>query len=49
MDADVVDDDGRPLTTDGFAMIGRELETLYAALAGRELAAGSPAARRLFS
>ncbi|HUP09508.1 MAG TPA: cell division protein FtsZ [Caldimonas sp.] len=49
MDADVVDDDGRPLTTDGFAMIGRELETLYASLAARELAAGSPAARRLFS
>jgi len=49
MDADVVDDDGRPLTADGFAMIGRELETLYASLAARELAAGSPAARRLFS
>ncbi len=49
MDADVVDDDGRPVTADGFAAIGRELETLYAALAARELAAGSPAARRLFS
>jgi hypothetical protein len=49
MDADIVDDDGRPLTADGFAMIGRELGTLYDALAARDLAAGSPAAWRLFS
>jgi hypothetical protein len=49
MDADVVDDDGRPLTAEGFAAIGRELGQLYAALGARDLAAGSAAARRLFS
>ena len=49
MDAVVVDDHGRPLHTEGFAAIGNELGQLYAALEGRDLAAGSPAARRLFS
>ncbi len=49
MDALVVDDQGRPLTEAGFASIGAELERLYAALAAHDLAAGSPAARRLFS
>ena len=49
MDANLVDDDGRPLTAEGFGMIGRELDSLYASLAARELPAGSPAARRLFS
>jgi hypothetical protein len=49
MDADVVDDDGRPLSSAGFAAIGGELGQLYAALEARDLAAGSPAARRLFS
>jgi hypothetical protein len=49
MDATVVDDDGRPLSAEGFTMIGRELDSLYEALAKRDLAAGSPAARRLFS
>lgn len=49
MDAQLVDDNGRPLDAQAFAGIGAELERLYAALAGRDLAAGSPAARRLFS
>ena len=49
MEASIVDDDGRPLSTDGFSAIGNELGQLYAALEGRDLAAGSAAARRLFS
>jgi len=49
MDAAIVDDHGRPLSTEGFAAIGNELGQLYAALEGRDLAAGSLAARRLFS
>ena len=49
MDAEVSDDDGRPLTSSGFASIGAELGKLYEALEARDLAAGSPAARRLFS
>ena len=49
MDAAVVDDDGRPLSEAGFAAIGGELGQLYEALAARDLAAGSAAARRLFS
>jgi hypothetical protein len=49
MDADVVDDNGQPLSSAGFASIGGELGQLYAALEARDLAAGSPAARRLFS
>jgi hypothetical protein len=49
MDASIVDDNGRPLSTEGFAAIGNELGELYAALEGRDLSAGSAAARRLFS
>ncbi len=49
MDAIVVDDHGRPLGAESFAAIGNELGQLYAALEGRDLAAGTPAARRLFS
>jgi hypothetical protein len=49
MDASIVDDNGRPLSAEGFAAIGNELGQLYAALEGRDLAAGSAAARRLFS
>jgi hypothetical protein len=49
MDAQVVDDDGRPLSGPGFAAIGAELGQLYEALEARDLAAGSVAARRLFS
>lgn len=49
MDAAIVDDNGQPLSPQGFASIGNELNQLYGALAGRDLAAGSAAARRLFS
>lgn len=49
MDAEVVDDQGAPLSAAGFAAIGAELGQLYDALAARDLAAGSAAARRLFS
>lgn len=49
MDADIVDDNGQPLSPAGFAAIGAELGQLYAALEARDIAAGSPAARRLFS
>jgi hypothetical protein len=49
MDAEVVDDRGQPISAAGFATIGDDLTQLYDALAGRELAAGSAAARRLFS
>ncbi|MDC8786196.1 cell division protein ZipA C-terminal FtsZ-binding domain-containing protein [Roseateles koreensis] len=49
MDADVCDDRGQILNLHAFASIGQELSTLYKALASRDLAAGSQAARRLFS
>jgi hypothetical protein len=45
----VVDDHGAPITLHAFAAIGKELEQLYRQLEARDLAAGSPAARRLFS
>lgn len=49
MDAALCDDAGRPITLQAFVGIGEDLKKLYAALAQRDLAAGSPAARRLFS
>ena len=49
MDATIVDDNGQPLSAQGFDAIGGELGQLYETLATRDLAAGSPAARRLFS
>jgi hypothetical protein len=49
MDAGIVDDNGQPLSPEGFAAIGNELGRLYGALQERDLAAGSMAARRLFS
>jgi len=49
MDAAIVDDNGAPLSAAGFEQIGGQLGQLYEALAARDLAAGSPAARRLFS
>ena len=49
MDAAIVDDDGRPLSSGGFEAIGAELGALYTALEARGLGAGSVAARRLFS
>ncbi|MBL8352384.1 MAG: cell division protein FtsZ [Burkholderiaceae bacterium] len=49
MDATMIDDHGRPITLHAFAAIGEDLKQLYRALESRDLAAGSPAARRLFS
>jgi hypothetical protein len=49
MEAALVDDQGRPITLHAFAAIGEELKQLYRALEERDLAAGSAAARRLFS
>jgi hypothetical protein len=49
MDAALVDDQGRPLTLHQFNAIGEDLKQLYVALQQRDLAAGSAAARRLFS
>ena len=49
MDALMIDHTGRPITLHAFASIGTDLAKLYAALASRDLAAGSAVARRLFS
>ncbi len=49
MDAAIVDDNGQPLSPEGFAAIGAELGKLYEALEARDIAAGSMVARRLFS
>ncbi|MFO1273554.1 MAG: cell division protein FtsZ [Rubrivivax sp.] len=49
MDAAAVDDQGQPVTLHAFAAIGREVESLYRRLEQLDLAAGSPAARRLFA
>ncbi len=49
MDGSMIDDTGRPITLHAFAAIGEDLAALYEALAARDLAAGSAAARRLFS
>lgn len=48
LEAEVCDDRGQVLGLHAFAAIDLELKKLYAALAERDLAAGSPAARRLF-
>jgi hypothetical protein len=49
MDAELLDDAGRPIALQAFDAIGKDLAQLYAALESHDLAAGSPAARRLFS
>jgi hypothetical protein len=49
MDGVVTDDNGQVLARDSMDMIGAELETLYDTLDARDLSAGSPQARRLFS
>lgn len=49
LDATVVDDQGQPLTLHDFDGIGREVNELYVRLEALDLAAGSAAARRLFS
>jgi len=48
LDAILVDEQGVPIPLHAYAAIDQELRRLYTALAARELAAGSPAARRLF-
>lgn len=49
MDGVITDDAGRPLGSEVMDSIGADLENLYEALEARDLAAGSPQARRLFS
>jgi len=49
LEAEVCDDRGQVLGLHAFAAIDVELKKLYEALAQRDLAAGTPAARRLFS
>ena len=49
LEAEVCDDRGQALGLHAFASIDVELKKLYEALDRRDLAAGSPAARRLFS
>lgn len=49
LDATLVDDRGTVITLHAFATIGQELGRLYRALEQHDLAAGTPAARRLFS
>ena len=49
MEAVVVDDHDRPVTLHAFDVIGKDLKGLYRSLAEREMPAGSPVARRVFS
>jgi hypothetical protein len=49
LDATAIDDQGQAVTLHAYAGIGQELQALYARLDELDLAAGSPAARRLFS
>lgn len=49
MDGLVTDDNGTPLPPEAMDVIATELERLYDTLDQRELSAGSPLARRLFS
>jgi len=49
MDGVVTDDAGQLLPAETMDRIGADLETLYDALDSRDLSAGSPQARRLFS
>ena len=48
MDATAIDAEGQPITLQQFAAIAEELTKLYRALESRDMAAGSPVARRLF-
>jgi hypothetical protein len=49
MDGLITDDDGRVIPPEALDAIGAELEQLYDTLDARDLSAGSPQARRLFS
>ena len=49
MDGVVTDANGQPITSGAMDGIGSELEQLYDTLDARDLSAGTPLARRLFS
>jgi FtsZ-interacting cell division protein ZipA len=49
MDGAMVDDSGQPLNPKAMESIARDLVELYRVLDARDLAAGSPLARRLFA
>ena len=49
MDGMITDDDGRVIPAEALDTIGADLEQLYDTLDARDLSAGSPQARRLFS
>jgi hypothetical protein len=49
LDATAIDDQGQPITLHAYAAIGEALQDLYGRLEALDLAAGSAAARRLFS
>lgn len=49
MDGVITDDDGQVIRVEALDVIGADLEQLYDTLESRDLAAGSPLARRLFS
>jgi hypothetical protein len=49
MDGAVTDDNGQPLSEAAITSIARALMSLYDTLDARDLSAGSPQARRLFS
>jgi hypothetical protein len=49
MDGVITDDDGRQIPDEALDQIGTDLEQLYDLLDARDLSAGSPQARRLFS
>ncbi len=49
LDATAVDDQGQVITLHAYDAIGKELDDLYQRLEQLDLAAGTPAARRLFS
>ncbi|GAB3656075.1 cell division protein ZipA C-terminal FtsZ-binding domain-containing protein [Ramlibacter alkalitolerans] len=49
MDGLITDDDGREIPPEALDVIGADLEQLYDTLDARDLSAGSPQARRLFS
>ena len=49
LDATPIDDQGQAITLHAYAAIGQELQQLYRQLEALDLAAGSAAARRLFS
>lgn len=49
MEGIISDDNGQPIRAEALDVIGADLEKLYDTLDARDLAAGSPQARRLFS